>query len=396
MLELWLKLKTSAKLVAWAAPHIQQWHKDRVFNREEGDRQLKARNFAEAEAHLEDAVEECGTMASSPNTRIRLQLQLAEAQRKQGDEDPSKLDEAEATIRDALQLTARISNPSGYIQCLDALAEVFYCRGDLPGMKALIEEGIRIEAAMPHPNPVRMARRVHRLGLVLHFQGEDGIPVLEKSIGLHEQSFGHDHLETGGVLADAGNLYRAAGRHEEAQSCLNRALLIHRRELGAESPEAIRDLQNLAGSHEEIGNIEAAAALYERALELKDRGVGADQEELAEMRFAIAVLYVDWGNLCRAREQLAMCIGTFRRKKGARLAIAYELLAHVEECSGRFRDALAELERAGKAWESCGAERVEELAVNLEYRADLLDQLKRRDSANWLREKAAEARAGAG
>src|ERR1700677_3496854 len=104
MLELWLKMKGSAKLVAWAAPQIRQWNRDRVFNRVEGDRQLKAHNFAEAEEHLAEAVEECGERVSSPNTRIRLQLQLAEAQRRQGQDDPSKLDEAEATIRDALQL----------------------------------------------------------------------------------------------------------------------------------------------------------------------------------------------------------------------------------------------------------------------------------------------------
>jgi tetratricopeptide (TPR) repeat protein len=395
MLELWWKLKTSAKLVAWAAPYVQQWHKDRMFNRVEGDRQLKAQQFAEAEQRLAEAVEECGSRGSSPNTRIRLQLQLAEAQRKQAAEDPAKLDEAEATVRDALQLTARISNPSGYVQCLDALAEIFYTRGDLRGMQTLIEEGIRIESAMPHPNPVRMARRVHRLGLALHSQGEDGVPVLEKSIELHEQSFGEDHLETAGVLADAGTLYRAAGRHQEAQDCLNRALLIHRRELGEIAPETIHDVQNLAGSHEEAGDLESAAAFYERAIDLKQRVVGADQEELAEMQFGLACLYVDWANPCRARELVAVSIGTFRRKKGARLAIAYELSAHIEEQSGRFRDAIAELERAAKAWESCGPERAEELAVNMEYRAELLDQMKRKDSANWLREKAAEARAGA-
>jgi tetratricopeptide (TPR) repeat protein len=395
MLELWLKMKGSAKLVAWAAPQIRQWNRDRIFNRVEGDRQLKAHNFAVAEEHLAEAVDECGTVASSPNTRIRLQLQLAEAQRKQGAEDPAKLDEAEATIREALQLTARISNPAGYVQCLDALAEVYYCRGDLAGMQALIEEGIRIEAAMPHPNPVRMARRVHRFALILHFQGEDATLALEKSITLHEQRFGEDHLETGAVLTDAGILYRTTGRHEEAQKCLNRALLIHRRELGPDSQETIRDLQHLAGSHEETGNIEAAAALYERALELTDRIIGGDQEDLAEMQFGVASLYVDWGNYSRARELLAMCVGTFRRKKGARLAVAYELLAHIEEFSGRFRDALVELEHAGKVWEMCGPERAEELAVNLEYRADLLDQLKRKDSADWLREKAAETRAAA-
>jgi tetratricopeptide (TPR) repeat protein len=395
MLELWFKLKASAKVVAWAAPHVQQWHKDRVFNRVEGNRQLEARNFAEAEECLAEAVEECGERGSSPNTRIRLQLQLAEAQRKQGDDDPDKLDEAEVTIRDALQLTARISNPSGYVQCLDALVEVFYARGDLPGMQALIEEGIRIEAAMPHPDPIRMARRVHRLGLVLNFQGEDGIPVLEKSIRLHEQSFGEDHVETAGVLADTGIFYRATGHQEQAQTCLNRALRIHRRDLGADSPEAIRDLQYLAGSHEESGDFDSASEHYERALELTERLVGIDQEELAELQFRMACLYADWEHYSRARELLAMCIGTFRRKKGARLAIAYELVAHVEERSGRYRDALIELERAGRTWEACGPERAEELAKNLEYRADLQDQMKRKDSANWLRERAAETRAAA-
>src|SRR5580658_5092072 len=117
MLELWLKFKISAKLVAWAAPFIQKWLDQGEQNREEGDRQLKARNFAEAEARLKDAVDEFGASGGSPTTRIRMQLQLAEAQRKQGIDDPAKIDEAEATIRGALDLTARISNPSGYVQC---------------------------------------------------------------------------------------------------------------------------------------------------------------------------------------------------------------------------------------------------------------------------------------
>lgn len=395
MLGLWLKLTGSAKLVAWAAPHVQQWQIDREYNRVEGDRQMKARNYAQAEARLLEAVQESADRLSSPSTRIRLQMQLAEAQRKQGAHDGSKLDDAEATIRAALELTARISNPAGYVQCLDALAEVFHDRGDYPAMECIIEEGVRIEAAMPHPDPIRMARRVQRLGMVRHLRGEDGIPALEKAIMLFEQAYGEEHVETGGVLSETGILYRAAGRHEEAQSCLRRALRIHEREHGANSPEAIRDLHNLAGSHEEVGDLESAASLYERALELKDRIVGGDQEELAEMQFGIAGLYIDWGNLSRARELLAMCIGTFKRKKGARLAVAYELLAHVEEYSGRYKDALVELERAAKAWETCGPERAEELATNLEYRAMLLDQMKKKDSANWLREKAAEARAAA-
>jgi tetratricopeptide (TPR) repeat protein len=376
-------------LFAWAAPHVQQWKKEREFLRVEGDRQLKAQNFADAEVLLMEAVQECDSLGSSPTTRIRLQLQLAEAQRKLG-----KLDDAETTVRTALDLTARISNPSGYVQGIDALAEVFHDRGDYPAMQCLIEEGVRIEAAMPHPDPIRMARRIQRLGIVRHLQGEDGIPALEKAVELFEQAFGEDHLETGGVLTEAGILYRAQERHEDAQRSLRRALRIHERELGPDSAETVRDLHNLAGSHEETGDIESAAALYERALELKNRMVGANEEELAEMQFSVAGLYINWGNYSRARELLSMCIGTFKRLKGARLAIAYETLAHIEEYSGRFQDAIAELARAAKVWESCGPERTSELATNMEYRANLLDQMKKKDSAKWLRERAAAARAG--
>jgi tetratricopeptide (TPR) repeat protein len=393
MLELWLKLKTSAKLIAWATPHIQHWSHDHDFTRVEADRQLKARNFEDAEILLEEAVAESVARDTSATTRIKLQLQLAEAQRKQAGEDPAKLDEAEATVRAALDLTARISNPSGYVQCLDALAEVYYDRGDFGNMQSLVEEGVRIEAAMPHPDPIRTARRIHRLAVARHLQGHDAIPALEKAIQLHESSFGEEHLETGTVLTDAGILYRARGSYEDAQRCLKRALRIHLRECGPESQEAIRDLQYIAGTHEENGDIEAAAAAYERALEMKDRLVGSDMEGLAEMQFSIANLYIDWENLSRARELLAMCIGTFKRKRGARLAIAYETLATIDERSGRPNDALAELAKAAKVWESCGPERATELATNMEYRAELLDQQRKKDSANWLREKAAELRA---
>jgi tetratricopeptide (TPR) repeat protein len=394
MLELWLKFKISAKLTAWTTPFVRQWLGQGELSSEEGDRELRARNFAAAEIRLKEAIGEFGANGGSPSARIRLHLQLAEAQRKQAPEDRAKIDEAEATIRAALETTARVCNPSGYVQCVDALAEVFHDRGDFLGMQRLLEEGVRIEAAMPHPDPIRMARRVQRLGIARNLQGEDGIPALEKAVELFERTQGEGHLETAGALSDAGILYRAQGSHKDAQRCLRRALTIHERELGADSPDATRDLHHLAGSYEECGDIKAAAALYERALELKDRVVGSDQEELGEMQFSVAGLYIEWGNFSRARELLSLCIGTFRRKKGPRLAVAYETAAHIEEYSGRYVDALAELAHAAKIWESCGTERAAELANNMEYRASLLDQMKRKDSANWLREKAAAARAG--
>ncbi len=376
----------SMQLAAWAAPRMDAWSLERGLDRVEGERQLKARNYAEAEKYLERALQEADVQRHSVR-RIQFRLELAEAQRKQG-----KLNEAEETVRQALELTARVSNPSGYVLCLDALAEVFHDGGNYPAMEAVLQEGVRIEAAIPHPDPMRMARRIHRLGTARHKNGrsEDAIPALEKAVKLHEEMSGEDHLDTGNLLSELGAIYRAQENHEEAQRCLRRALRIHEGALGPTSDVALHDLHHLAGSLESSGDIEQAAHLYERMLLLKERIVGGDLEELAEMQFGVAGMYIGWSNYARARELLAEAIGTFKRKKGARLAVAYETLAYVNEYSGRYLEAIAELARAGKVWESCGPERGMELATNMEHRAELLDQLRKRSEAAWLREKAAE------
>src|SRR6266404_4840552 len=175
-------VRWSLHLATWAAPRIQTWSLERSFNRTEGQRQLKARNFPLAEKYLALAVDEADQRRHSVR-KIQFRLLLAEAQRKQG-----KLIPAERNVRAALEHTARISNPSGYVQCLDALAEVFHDGENFPAMERVLQEAIRIEAAMPHPDPLRMARRIHRLGIARHKSGrsEDAIPALEKALTLHE------------------------------------------------------------------------------------------------------------------------------------------------------------------------------------------------------------------
>jgi tetratricopeptide (TPR) repeat protein len=384
-------LRWSFKLAAWATPQIRAWSLEHSVNRIEGERHLKAHNWGEAEKFLLHAVDEADVQRHSVR-KIHFRLLLAEAQRKQG-----KIAEAEQTVRGALEHTARISNPAGYVQCLDALAEVFHDAENYPAMEAVLEEGVRIESAMPHPDPMRMARRVYRLGTARHKsgRGEEAVPALEKAVKLHEDLCVEDHLDTTRLVSELGRVYRAQGDHEQAQRCLRRSLKTHERALGYDSPEAVSDLHHLAGSLEESGDIDGAAELYERVLMLKLRTVGGDMEDLADMQFGLANLYIQWANYARSRELLAEAIGTFRRKKGARLAIAYETAAHVNECSGRYLEAIAELARAGKVWEACGADRLRELTENLEHRAELLDLLRKRGEADWLREKAAELTAAA-
>ncbi len=386
MIPLSIALRWSIQLANRATPQIGSWSLERSLNRVEGERALKARNWPEAEKYLAHAVAEADVRQHSVR-KIHYRLLLAEAQRKQG-----KVADAEQTVREALEHTARISNPGGYVQCLDALAEVFCDAENFPAMEAALQEGVRIESVMPHPDPLRMARRVHRLGIARHKCGrpEDAVPALEKAVRLHEQICGEDHAETIRLVSELGRLHRALGDHQQAQRYLRRSLRAHEQQLGQDAAETVSDLHHLAGSLEESGDIEGAAELYERTLMLKQRIVGGDLEELADMQFGLASMYIGWSNYARARELLSEAIGTFRRRKGARLAIAYETAAHIDECCGRYIEAVAELGRAAKVWEACGSERVPELASNMQHRAELLEMLRKRGEAAWLRDRAAE------
>jgi tetratricopeptide (TPR) repeat protein len=384
-------LKSLRWSAVWAPP-LEAWTIDRNWSRAEGERLLKAHNYEEAEPYLVEAVAEADKHSLSVPKRVRLRVQLAEVQRKQ-----SKFTEAEQTLRAAIGHAADVSDGAGYLLCLDGLAEVFVGQGNFGAAEKVSQEGVRIEAELPHPDPLRMARRVLRLGIARYKGGrsDDAIPALKKGLELHEQAYGPEHEETHRVLSELGAIYRAEGLHEEAQRCLRRSLRFHQSTFGSDDPRAIEDLHQLAGSLEESGDTEAAAREYERMMELKSRILGTDLEEVGEMQFSLASLYAGWGNYPRARELLADCIGTFKRKGGPRLAVAHETLAQVEENSGRFHDAARELDRAGKVWEKCPG-RTAELAANLEYRAELLDQLRRKREASWLRERAAGLSRAAG
>jgi tetratricopeptide (TPR) repeat protein len=383
------------KTLRWSAvraPQVESWTIDRNWNRAEGERLLKDHNYEEAEPYLVQAVDEADKHCMSVPKRARLRLQLADVQRRQ-----NKFTEAEQTLRAAIGLAAQVSDSIGYLLCLDALAEVFVGQGNFAAAEKVSQEGVRIESALPHPDPIRMARRVHRLGIARFKEGRsnDAISALQKGLELHEQAYGPDHEETNRVLSELGSIYRAEGLHEDAQRCLRRSLRFHRSTFGAEDSRTVQDVHQLAGSLEESGDTEGAAYEYERLMELKSRILGRDLEELAEMQFSLASLYAGWGTYPRARELLVECIGTFKRKGGPRLAVAHETLAQIEENSGRFHDAVRELDRAEKVWEKC-PDRTAELAANLEYRAELLDQLRRKREASWLRERAASLSRAAG
>ena len=377
------------------------WGLDRNWHRSEAARHLKAGNLADAERHLTLAVKDADERGLPPTQRIVLRLDLAALQRTlaapqvPADEKPqldlAKLQDAENTLRDAIVVCTQASDAKLYLRSLDALADIFCLVEDYPALEGVVSDAIRLGAAIPGENIQKLEERLRRLAIAQDKNGRfpDAVKTFEQAITLREKRYGAGHVETGNLLAEVGRICRARGFYDQAQAFLKRALRIHEAHFGTDSPQALSGVQELAGALEGTGDLDGAAAQYERVLGLQLRKLGYENiEEIAEMQYSLACLHIGWGNFSRARELLTECIGAFKRRGGQRLAVAYESLAHVEEREARVSFALDELGKATKVWEKCDPPQLEDLARNLELRAELSEQLRLRVDADHLRKRA--------
>ena len=395
---------------AWArAPQREAWGLDRNWHRSEAARHLKSGNLFDAERQLALAVREADDRGIAPAQRVELRLELAGLQRKLAEPaataqdesaqiDLAKLRDAENTLREAIIVCTQASDSMLYLRSLDALGDIFCLVEDYPALEEVTRDAIRLGLSIKNEDPQPMEDRLQRLATAQDRNGRfpDAMKTFDQAIALREKRYGAGNLETGSLLAEVGRICRARGVHIQAQVYLKRALRIHEAECGTDSAEALSDVQQLAGSLEDTGDLDGAAAQYERALGLKLRKPGNENlDEVAEVQYSLACLHVGWGHYARARELLLECVGSFQRRKGPRLAVAYESLAHVEEREGRTSFALDELEKATKVWEKCDPPRLEDLARNLELRADLSEHLRLRVEANHLRKLARHVAAAA-
>lgn len=358
--------------------------------------------FSDSVESLREQISNADQRGFSAAKRASLRIELATLLRKlavttgRSDSD-TKLNAAEESAREAIALAAKVTDVTAYVLALDALSEIFVARGNWAAVEQTTQQAARLAPKSPRPDPLQAAHRVHLLGTAKHFTGhpEEAIDALDSALLMHEQNYGPDHLRTSDVLLEIGKVFRSQGEHEAAQEYLHRAYRIRRAHLGEATPEVVEVVQHFAMSMHESGDVEGAVEQFERLLVLKELQLGVENiEQLAEIQYSMATYYNEWGQAPRARELVLTAVGTFRPKGGVRLAVCYETLGQLEEARGQYRGAVQELELAAKVWASLGPSRASELVRNLEYRADLLEEMGRHQEAKILQEKAAEIEIG--
>lgn len=354
--------------------------------------------FTDSVESLREQISNADQKGFSPAKRASLRIELAVLLRKlavtTGRRDSNtKLNAAEESAREAITLAAEVTDVAAYVLALDALSEIFAARDNWAAVEKTVEEASRLAPKSPRPDPLQAAHRLHLLGTAKYFTGrpEEAIDQLDRALLMHEQTLGPDHLRTSDILLEIGKVFRSQGEHEAAQEYLHRAYRIRRSQLGEATPEVVEVVEQFAMSMHETGDVDGAVEQFERLLVLKELQLGVQNiEQLAEIQYSMAMYYNEWGRSARARELVTTAVGTFRTRGGVRLAVSHETLGQLEEVRGHYTAAIEELESAGKVWASLGQGRALELVRNMQYRADLLEEIGRHQDAWKLRTKATE------
>ena len=194
----------SQRLTSWAESSARLWSRKGQQNEVEGERLLEAGKYAEAESCLASAAEEADRGRESRARRIRLRLNLTEAQRGQG-----KLAEAEQNAHTALEHAVQAKDSAVQVLCLNVLGEVLLERGNFAAAANTFEEIIKIDSESRHPDPSVAAGAVRQFGISHHKNGdiEKAVAELEKAVKMHEEVFGQDAFETGNLLGELGAIY---------------------------------------------------------------------------------------------------------------------------------------------------------------------------------------------
>jgi tetratricopeptide (TPR) repeat protein len=329
MISLSRVVRIAARVAAWATPKVQKWHRERNMNRTEARRHLDARNWSEAEKHLQAALAES---RGSATDRGELLASLAQAQRSQG-----KLEAALDTAAELLKLAVEQRNQDLHSLALESVAGVQLELGNFADAEKAAQEVIHLETAGASPDYARLASCSRILATALESSARPGeaAVALKQAAEFAEKAFGAEHSETAGHLHELGMLHRRQGRHGDAQHCLRRALHIHRSAGEADSRAATQALHNLAASLEEAGQLDEAAAEYQKLLTVRERQVGANPYETSEAQVRLAALHLRAHRLSSARELLLQALPNLERKGGPVYATALETLASAEDRSGR-------------------------------------------------------------
>jgi serine/threonine protein kinase/Flp pilus assembly protein TadD len=301
------------------------------------------------------------------------------------------LKEAEATIRECIDLLTRINAPAAdRASALNTLGATLWKGWRLVEAQAPYRQALELYRAAYGDEHARTAVAYNNLANLLIWLGDgaEASTLMERAVAINRAAYGESHPTVGINLSNLANMMRSSGRLAEAEQIHRDVLASVREQLGSEHPRTIVALYSLGSTLLLTRRYEEAEGYLVEALERGAGVLGADHGDQLTTLVTIARLRHRQGRFADAaehyREFLAIMGSTEAGEASPGMANGRYGLAEVLVDAGRAREAL---EPARQAVRTMQASIPAEHHMRLEAEGVLgyvLAHLGRRDEARGL------------
>ena len=240
---------------------------------------------------LDRGRQQAASLGSDPEMQADMQETLGGISQKLG-----KLDLADPLLASALAERRRRSagDSRKAAESLVALGLLRKDQGKLDEAEALVRQGLEMSQGVPSASSLDAAyadlpRAMVALGAVLETRAkyDQARPILEAALKLEPQS-SDATIATAENLTELANVTFYQGQYDLSEKLNKQALAINQRVLGDENPAVAQELNNLGAIEMNRGNYTASEAYYRRALAITEAWYGIDHPETAANMTALA------------------------------------------------------------------------------------------------------------
>jgi tetratricopeptide (TPR) repeat protein len=223
-------------------------------------------------------------------------------------------------------------------------------------------------------DPLALAKQLDALAVAIRKQDpERAVALFERSLLLHEQALGPDHVEVAGAANNLGVALRAVGRYADAGAAYARALVVLEAHHGPDHLDVASAHNNLGSLRRAEGDLEAAKAHYRRCLAIREAALGPDHPQVATVRTNLGSVERASGDYRAAKQLFAQALASREAAFGPDhldVAASAHNLGVVTLDLGDPRGARALLERALRIREAALGPEHADVASTLDALAD--------------------------
>ncbi|MGE3765541.1 MAG: tetratricopeptide repeat protein [Kofleriaceae bacterium] len=308
---------TLANAVAGEARAVGDRRLEADALRSAGESKWRAGDYAGALATLHEAVD-AAKRATAADLEAGALLDLVAVLVEQG-----TYGEAMQVARLAESTIRATGDDPRLAKLLGNRGAIHYLQGDFASARADYEQALELFEKAFGPSDRRVGQTVMNLAmLAAETDSPEALPLYARALAIHERALGPRHPEVALTLANRAIALANAGRFDDADRDLERALAIRTEVLGRDHRDTIGTLQTMALVAEERGDVTRALAVQRRVLERLGASIAADHPMRANTLTAIGRALVALGKHADAIAPLEQAIAAFDKASVAGAAPA--------------------------------------------------------------------------